>query len=208
MSMPAAETQPKKKRMTFKMPDAYVLLFMIAFICAIASYIVPAGEFDRVTKGDVTTAVPGSYHSIEQSPVSLISFFTSLQDGMVGSAPIIFLILFTGDHCYSRKNGAINGLIYNVISKFHTKQLLFICIVGALFSILGTTGIVVNSVIGFIPIGLIVARSLKWDAVAEPLLYTSVATLDLTPPYYHRHRSVYHNQSRSSLFFLESACEL
>lgn len=56
------------------MPDAYVLLFMIAFICAIASYIVPAGEFDRVTKGDVTTAVPGSYHSIEQSPVSLISF--------------------------------------------------------------------------------------------------------------------------------------
>nr|MDH3083046.1 YfcC family protein [Bacillus subtilis] len=167
MSMPATETQPKKKRMTFKMPDAYVLLFMIAFICAIASYIVPAGEFDRVTKGDVTTAVPGSYHSIEQSPVSLISFFTSLQDGMVGSAPIIFLILFTGGTiAILEKTGAINGLIYNVISKFHTKQLLFICIVGALFSILGTTGIVVNSVIGFIPIGLIVARSLKWDAVA------------------------------------------
>nr|WGD71268.1 YfcC family protein [Bacillus subtilis] len=167
MSMPAAETQPKKKRMTFKMPDAYVLLFMIAFICAIASYIVPAGEFDRVTKGDVTTAVPGSYHSIEKSPVSLISFFTSLQDGMVGSAPIIFLILFTGGTiAILEKTGAINGLIYNVISKFHTKQLLFICIVGALFSILGTTGIVVNSVIGFIPIGLIVARSLKWDAVA------------------------------------------
>ncbi|WP_069839798.1 YfcC family protein [Bacillus sp. F56] len=167
MSMPAAETQPKKKRMTFKMPDAYVLLFIIAFICAIASYIVPAGEFDRVTKGDVTTAVPGSYHSIEQSPVSLISFFTSLQDGMVESAPIIFLILFTGGTiAILEKTGAINGLIYNVISKFRTKQLLFICIVGALFSILGTTGIVVNSVIGFIPIGLIVARSLKWDAVA------------------------------------------
>lgn len=33
------------------MPDAYVLLFIIAFICAVASYIVPAGEFDRVTKG-------------------------------------------------------------------------------------------------------------------------------------------------------------
>lgn len=86
---------------------------------------------------------------------------------MVGSAPIIFLILFTGGTiAILEKTGAINGLIYNVISKFRTKQLLFICIVGALFSILGTTGIVVNSVIGFIPIGLIVARSLKWDAVA------------------------------------------
>lgn len=167
MSMPAAETQPKRKRTTGIMPDAYVLLFIIAFICAVASYVVPAGEFDRVTKGDVTTAVPGSYHSIEQSPVSLISLFTSLQDGMVGSAPIIFLILFTGGTiAILEKTGAINGLIYNVISKFRTKQLLFICIVGALFSILGTTGIVVNSVIGFIPIGLIVARSLKWDAVA------------------------------------------
>ncbi len=64
------------------------------------------------------------------------------------------------------KTGAINGLISNVISTFRTKQPLFIAIVGSLFSILGTTGIVVNSVIGFIPIGLIVARSLKWDAVA------------------------------------------
>ncbi|BBP86921.1 hypothetical protein BsIDN1_05390 [Bacillus safensis] len=43
---------------------------------------------------------------------------------------------------------------------------LFCIIVGGLFSVLGTTGIVVNSVIGFIPIGIIVARSLKWDAVA------------------------------------------
>ena len=33
------------------------------------------------------------------------------------------------------------------------------------FSILGTTGIIVNSVIGFIPIGIIVARTLKWDAI-------------------------------------------
>ncbi|PFL11128.1 hypothetical protein COJ07_30970, partial [Bacillus cereus] len=57
------------------------------------------------------------------------------------------------------------GLIYHVINKFRNQQLLFICIVAALFSILGTTGIIVNSVIGFIPIGIIVARTLKWDAI-------------------------------------------
>lgn len=86
---------------------------------------------------------------------------------MTSSAPIIFLILFTGGTiAILEKTGAINGLISNVISTFRTKQSLFIAIVGSLFSILGTTGIVVNSVIGFIPIGLIVARSLKWDAVA------------------------------------------
>ncbi|MFS0782696.1 YfcC family protein [Bacillus sp. 1P06AnD] len=158
---------PKSKKPRLKMPDAYVLLFCIAIICAVATYFVPAGEFDRQTKGDITTAIPGSYHFIEQMPISFVDFFTSIQDGMINSAPIIFLILFTGGTiAILEKTGAINGLIHNVISRFRTKQLLFICIVGGLFSILGTTGIVVNSVIGFIPIGIIVARSLKWDAVA------------------------------------------
>ncbi|MCI4170949.1 YfcC family protein, partial [Bacillus spizizenii] len=79
----------------------------------------------------------------------------SRQDGMVGSAPIIILILFTGGTiAILEKTGAINGLIYKVISKFRTKQLLFICIVGEWFSILGKTGILVNSVIGFIHNGI------------------------------------------------------
>lgn len=169
MNVPAVKTPPstKKKPFRLKMPDAYVLLFMVAVFCALATYIIPAGEFDRVTKGEVTTAVPGSYHVVDQSPVGIVSFFTAIQEGMVGSSSIIFLILFTGGAlAILEKTGAVGGLIHHVISRFRTKQLLFICIVGGLFSILGTTGVVVNSVIGFIPLGIIVARSLKWDAAA------------------------------------------
>ncbi|MFC7394806.1 YfcC family protein [Scopulibacillus cellulosilyticus] len=165
----STQTEPKtlkKKKFKIGMPDAYVLLFMVALVCAIATYFVPAGEFKRVVKGSITTAVPGSYHSVAHSPVGFIEFFTSIEAGMIDAASIIFLILFTGGTiAILEKTGSINGLIHNVISKFRTRQLLFICVVGALFSILGTTGIVVNSVIGFIPIGIIVARSLKWDAI-------------------------------------------
>ncbi|HDR6318661.1 TPA: YfcC family protein [Bacillus thuringiensis] len=156
--------QPSKRK--FKMPDAYVLLFFIALLCAIATYFVPAGEFKRVTNGTVTTTIPGSYHSVPQSPVGFVSFFTAIEKGMTLAAPIIFLILFTGGAiAILEKTGALDGLIYHVINKFRNQQLLFICIVAALFSILGTTGIIVNSVIGFIPIGIIVARTLKWDAI-------------------------------------------
>lgn len=78
---------------------------------------------------------------------------------MTLAAPIIFLILFTGGAiAILEKTGALDGLIYHVINKFRNQQLLFICIVAALFSILGTTGIIVNSVIGFIPISIIVAH--------------------------------------------------
>lgn len=38
--------QPSKRK--FKMPDAYVLLFFIALLCAIATYFVPAGEFKEL----------------------------------------------------------------------------------------------------------------------------------------------------------------
>ncbi|MXI40272.1 YfcC family protein, partial [Escherichia coli] len=92
----ATVSAPEKQKRKLQMPDAYVLLFMIALICTIATYFVPAGEFDRKTSGEITTAVPGSYHRIDQSPVSPVGFFTAIQEGMVGSSSIIFLILFTG----------------------------------------------------------------------------------------------------------------
>ncbi len=163
----------EKKKKIFKQPDAYVLMFVIGLIAAIASYVIPAGAFKRVENGDITSVVPGSYHIIEQTPVSLIQFFSAIPQGMAASASIIFLVLFTGGTlAILEKTGAVNSLIHSVVDKFKTKQLLFIAVVGLLFSFLGTTGIVVNSVIGFIPLGLIVARALKWDAmVGAAIIY-------------------------------------
>ncbi|CEY40045.1 Uncharacterised protein [Streptococcus pneumoniae] len=42
-----AKKQPSNQK--FKMPDAYVLLFFIALLCAIATYFVPAGELVLLT---------------------------------------------------------------------------------------------------------------------------------------------------------------
>ena len=91
------------------MPDAYVLLFMIALICTIATYFVPAGEFDRKTSGEITTAVPGSYHRIDQSPVSPVGFYSdSRRDGWF--ILYYFSDSFTGGTiAILEKTGAING---------------------------------------------------------------------------------------------------
>ncbi|OIK09589.1 hypothetical protein BIV59_16625 [Bacillus sp. MUM 13] len=158
---------------SFQRPDAYVLMFVIALIAAIASYLVPAGAFKRVVHGDITSVIPGSYHTIAQTPVTFVQFFSAFPQGMAASASIIFLVLFTGGTiAVLEKTGAVNSLIHSVVDRFKTRQLLFIAAVGFLFSILGTTGIVVNSVIGFIPLGLLVARALKWDAmVGAAIIY-------------------------------------
>jgi uncharacterized ion transporter superfamily protein YfcC len=153
----------KKRR---SRPDAYVLLFFILFVCAIATYFVPSGVFDRVKKGDVTITIPGSYHAVTSHPTGFLDFFTAIQTGMVQGAPIIFLIMFTsGALAILEKTGALDAAIITVINKFRNKEIFLIIIVCSLFSLLGTVGVVVNSVIAFIPLGIMIARGLKLDGI-------------------------------------------
>lgn len=166
----------KKKR--FVQPDAYVLLFFVALICAIATYILPAGGFEKIKKGDITLTVPGSFHYIDSNPTSFVDFFTTIQHGMVKGAPLIFLILFTsGALAVIEKSGAIDAFLKSTLTRFRNRLLFLIIPVGLLFSVLGTTGIVVNSVIAFIPLGLLIARELKLDPIfGVSLIYLGTYT--------------------------------
>jgi len=158
-------TEPVKKK-RFPQIDAYVLIFFILVACAIATYLVPAGEFDRVKNGDVTITVPGSYHTVESNPTSFKDLFTAIQEGMVKGAPLIFLIMFTsGALAVLEKTGAIDAFLRKVVISSKDKLLFLIIPVCLVFSALGTAGIIVNSVIAFIPLGIVIARGLKLDAI-------------------------------------------
>lgn len=166
--MQATATNSDKSTSKRKFPniDAYVLIFFILIACVIATYLVPAGEFDRVKNGDITVTVPGSYHVVESSPVSVKDLFTSIAEGMTKGASLIFLIMFTsGALAILEKTGAIDTFLRKIVISSKDKLLLLIIPVCIVFSILGTTGIIVNSVIAFVPLGIVIARGLKLDAV-------------------------------------------
>ncbi|WP_255414228.1 MULTISPECIES: hypothetical protein [unclassified Sporosarcina] len=40
------EQERKKKRLKFAMPDAYIIIFSIIILAAIATYLIPAGSYD------------------------------------------------------------------------------------------------------------------------------------------------------------------
>ncbi|KQL46488.1 hypothetical protein AN963_16280 [Brevibacillus choshinensis] len=161
---------------SFARLDAYVLLFCILLVCAIATYFVPTGEFDRVKNGSVTVVVPGSYHAVESNPTGFIDFFTAIQTGMVKGAPIIFLVLFTGGAlAVLDKTGALNAAILTLVRKLGNKEWLLIILITAVFSVLGTLGVIVNSVIAFVPLGIMIARAMKLDAIfGVALIYIGV----------------------------------
>ncbi|HHR5877201.1 TPA: YfcC family protein [Providencia alcalifaciens] len=168
-------TTPQKKRSDGINP--YVLLFFILVAAAIATWIVPAGQYASETKVITTIkdgvetqvkssyTIPGSYERLpEQHGVLPGQVFTSIADGLVKAAPIIFLIIFTGGALHLLETtGAINKVLSNISRSKKLNDFLLITIFFVVFSILGTTGIVVNSIIAFVPIGLLVAKSVGMD---------------------------------------------
>lgn len=139
---------------------------MILVLMAVLTYIIPAGEFQREEVDGVTIVVPDSYTQIESSAASPMDIFLAIQNGMIASAPLIFLVLIIGgSFAVIESTGAIDALILKTIERTKNKEIVLITIVMILFSIFGTLGIIVNAVIAFIPIGIILARSMKLDAI-------------------------------------------
>ncbi len=153
-----ATPQAAKKKPT----SPYVLLFCILVIAAIATWIIPAGEFQRVVKDGVSFVVPNSLHAVPQHGVMPGRIFTAIAAGVVNSAAIIFLILFTGGTlAVLEKTGAIGAALHKIGNTSRSGDLTVIIVVCVIFSILGTLGIVANSVVAFVPLGLLIASSMN-----------------------------------------------
>jgi uncharacterized ion transporter superfamily protein YfcC len=73
--------QPDRKR-RFTLPSAYTILFALIVLMAIATWLVPAGVYDRDKEG---APKPGTYHEVEQNPQRiLIDSLTAPINGLYG----------------------------------------------------------------------------------------------------------------------------
>ena len=57
----------EKKKKSVKIPHTFVLLFVLVIICAIATWIIPAGTYDYVVDENTGREVvdPDSFHFVE-----------------------------------------------------------------------------------------------------------------------------------------------
>ena len=105
----------EKKKRGFKMPHVFVLLMMIILVCAILSYIVPAGQYSRVhiDPADETSRLiidHDSFEYIDRTPIGIMTLLSSLAGGMAQAADIIFFIFIVGGSiAILQKSGALEG---------------------------------------------------------------------------------------------------
>ncbi|MCA1177532.1 MULTISPECIES: YfcC family protein [unclassified Pantoea] len=155
----------------------YLLLFIILVLAAVATWIIPAGKFDHETRNGVTFAIKGSLHEVARTGVYPGEIFMAIVQGVIKAAPIIFLILFTGGLlAVIEATGAIATALNSLSRSTKISDTRLILIFAVIFAILGSTGVVQNSVVAFVPIGLLVARSLGLPPViGMALIYLTCA---------------------------------
>ena len=76
------------------------MLILVAFlvIAAIATYLVPAGSFDRFENEITGYSIvdPDSYRHVAQNPIKIFDFFMAVPNGLASSGNLIFFILIVG----------------------------------------------------------------------------------------------------------------
>ena len=147
-----------------KMPHVFALLFLIAALVAAMTWIVPAGEFERVKENNITKVVPGTYRQISSVPQGVWDLLKSIPVGMEQAASTIFMIFFVGAAIHIlEKTGTITASFSKVVRKVKGKEHYAIFIVMFIMSMGGATGIFGNPTLAMIPIGIILSRALGYD---------------------------------------------
>lgn len=167
------QTKGSNKDFSSKFPHTYAILLAIVIIGAALSYIIPAGEYDRVEVDDRVEVVSDSYHAVEQSPVSLMDLFMAIPNGLMEASSIVFYIfLIGGAFGVIRSTGAIEAIIQKVMRNVGNNEVLLIPVVMFIFSVLGfTTGMSEEAII-FVPIGIMLAVALGYDAMVGTAMVT------------------------------------
>ena len=166
----------KKKR--FKMPHAYVIIFIMTVITAILANIIPAGTFDRVEDASGNSVVVAdSFHHVDKIGCSIFDMFKSFQIGFEDSAQIIFFIIFAYAFVYVLlKNGTFDALVGSVLRKVGNRIELIIPVCMILFGLLGSTMGMFEETYGLIPVFISIAMALGYDAIVggsviQPIYY-------------------------------------
>ena len=177
-----------KTKKQWKTPHTFVILACIMIPATIATYFVPAGEFERYQNAAGETLVlAGSYHQVEAHPESFLALPGTVYRGITDAASTVtFILMIGGAFEIITSTGAIAALCHKLSRMFVNRKYLVIPVFLILFSIFGFTMGMSAEVMIFVPSGIALALSLGftarlwYDIEAHPVTYSGpVECLDL-----------------------------
>ncbi|MCY3707200.1 MAG: YfcC family protein [Gammaproteobacteria bacterium] len=164
--------------MKLRVPHPLVLLTAGVILAAAASYVLPAGEYER--RDDQATGrvvvVAGTYEEVEPNPVNLFEAMVALPRGMIDAADIIFLVfLIGGAFTVVDATGALRRGVRSLTRALQGRDLLIIPVVAVPFAIGGVVQNLQEEIIPLIPVLLILTRRLGFNAMVAVAMSAGAA---------------------------------
>ncbi|WP_299560703.1 YfcC family protein [uncultured Sulfitobacter sp.] len=190
-TMQSSDPQDPERHDRF--PSAFTILFGLIVLVAALSWIVPAGQYDRVTNEALgkETPVPGTYRVVESAPQGLLDILRAPVAGFYDPASyaanaidVSLFVLFIGGFLgVVNRTGAIDGGITAAMAGMRGREKWMIPILMALFAAGGTTYGMAEETLAFYAILIPVMIAAGYDAatgVAVILLGAGIGVMGST----------------------------
>lgn len=152
----------------FRVPHIYVMVFILLVFMALMTYVLPTGAYERYTDevSGRTLVAAGSYTVTEASPVSLLGVFQAIPRGMSAAADVIFFVFVVGGAFgVLNATGVIELGIHHSMQRLRRAACWLIPALMVLFSVMGGFLGLAESAIAFVPVCILLARAMGYDAL-------------------------------------------
>jgi uncharacterized ion transporter superfamily protein YfcC len=146
-----------------RFPHPLVLLVSCVLLAGVATYVLPAGQFERVF--DVATGrdvvVAGTYQPVAPDPVGPFAAFTALTAGFLDAGDVIALVfLIGGAFTVLDKAGTLQRLIAWLLYRLRHGELAVIVVLGILFATAGALENMQEEIVPMMPVLLLLTARL------------------------------------------------
>ncbi|NCF66805.1 MAG: YfcC family protein [Chloroflexi bacterium] len=176
------EASAEEKKGGFKFPTAYTVLFLLLILVVIATWIIPAGQYETNEDGE---PIPGSYHQVEQNPQKIIAdglmapvngmYGIEGEDGSVsvynsgglyGAIDVALFVLVIGGFLgMTMATGAIDAGIGKITSALKGREKWMIAILMIVFALGGTSYGMAEESLAFYGLIIAVMIAAGYDAL-------------------------------------------
>lgn len=161
-----------------KIPHPVVMLFGIILLATLLSYFLPAGMYERELIDGRQRVIPGSYHTIKQTPVGFLDMFKALPIAFKAAAEIIFVV-FAGGIMFGilDQSKTVENTVGSIVKNMGLERK-YIIVVMMTF-VFGALGIFVGyeNNIAMIPIAAVMALALGGDLVLAAGISVAAVTV-------------------------------
>lgn len=170
----------EEKEITVKQPvNPMIILAVIIVIAAIATYVVPAGVFERIPNADTGYDIIAvdSFQYTDRNPIGIFDVFVSVTLGLQNAAYIIFfLMIIGGTFRIVESTGALHAGLSNLVVMMKGKELLLVPVCTFVFALVSATAACCEEYLAFLPLMYVVCVAAGFDSItAVALLFCSSA---------------------------------